>query len=84
MLGLYFPKHNPLAWSSVPCAYETQQYKYLTEPRRVSVGQTLYFNTVSAGVDACRHYSFAASFGKMVFILIMLMGVRQSCSVLTE
>ncbi|KAK2148614.1 hypothetical protein LSH36_489g02017 [Paralvinella palmiformis] len=62
VLGLYFPKHNPLAWSSVPCAYETQQYKFLINPRRVSVGQTLYFNTVSSGVNACRHYSFAASF----------------------
>ena len=64
VLGLYFPKRNPLAWSQVPCAYETQEYKIRANVRRrPMVGQTLYFNNAPPGEGACRHYSFAASFG---------------------
>ena len=64
VLGLYFPKSNPLSWSAVPCAYPEQQYQYSTPPRTVVTGVTLQVRRAVTGTGLCRHYSFIAMLGK--------------------
>ena len=64
VLGLYFEKENPIAWSSVPCAYEQQRYKYLHNPAGMLDGQTHHFHTAEVGDTACRQYSFTAVLGE--------------------
>ena len=64
ILGLYFPKYNPFAWDSVPCAYQSQRYRYIDDPIDVAVGTTKQFLAAPGGWDACRQYSFQALFGE--------------------
>ena len=73
VIGLYFPKQHPIAWSSVPCAYEQQQYKILHNPVKVDVGQPHLFYTALPGEIACRHYSFTAVLGELFLCLYSLM-----------
>lgn len=66
VLGLYFPLYNPIAWSSVPCATEKQNYLFaLNTTADLSVGTAVRFSSASAndappGQSLCRHYSFTA------------------------
>ena len=65
VLGLYFPKQNPIGWSSVPCAGSGQTYRYLNGPTGVMVGKTFTFSQALLGDEsACRHYAFTSIFGK--------------------
>ena len=66
VLGLYFPKYNPVAWSTVPCAYEMQRYRYIESPSTLDKGMAKQFNAASDRWDACRQYSFKAVFGKII------------------
>ena len=68
VLGLYFPNKNPLAYSSVPCAYNQQHYNYISKPKDFHVGYTLRFNKAPPGEHACRHYSFTAMFGTYILL----------------
>jgi len=68
VLGLYFPKFNPIAWSSVPCAFEQQRHLHaaFNTTSDLSVGVSVRFNQAPADRNACRHYSFTAVLGKRV------------------
>ena len=70
VLGLYFPKQHPIAWSSVPCAYEQQQYKLLQNPDGVELGKPQSFHMSLPGESACRHYSFTAILGTVVILFL--------------
>ena len=64
VLGLYFPKQNPIGWSSVPCAGASQTYRWLSKPNHVVLGKTFTFGHAVLGDEAaCRQYSFTAVFG---------------------
>ena len=64
VLGLYYHQLNPLAWSSVPCAYPAQRHLYRHQPDRWGPGVTLSFQRAAARTHACRHYSFTAVLGE--------------------
>ena len=65
VLGLYFPKQNPIAWSSVPCATQDQFFRFLSNPpRHMRTGKTYKFQSSLDDETACRHYSFTAILGR--------------------
>ncbi len=64
ILGLYFPKKNPIAWSQVPCSSLEQQYLYVENPPDIQVGQTITFSEPKDPNQGCRHYSFTAILGE--------------------
>ena len=63
VLGMYFPRYNPIAWSSVPCAFDMQRFRYIEYPADVEKGLAKQFNAANDDWDACRQYSFKAIFG---------------------
>ncbi len=74
VLGLYFPKQNPIGWSSVPCAGDTQHYRILQRPKKgVQVGKAYTFKRPLADDQhKCRHYSFTAIYGKSTFVFFSM------------
>lgn len=64
VLGLQLAKFNPLAWSTVPCAYEQQRFKFFETRDPVKVGSTANFTSAPPGDTACRQYSFTAILSK--------------------
>lgn len=75
VLGLHHPRFNPVGWSAVPCAVvDRQGYRVAVASASgpAVVGRPVHFR--SAPVDdpaPCRHYSFAAVFGTLMFLLEM-------------
>jgi len=68
VLGFYHPRFNPVGWSAVPCAAVDRQAYRVALPSTAApadVGRTVHFQPASVDEPApCRHYSFAAVFGK--------------------
>lgn len=69
VLGLQLAKFNPLAWSTVPCAYEQQRFKFFETRDPVKVGSTVNFTSAPPGDTACRQYSFTAVLSKYSTLL---------------
>ena len=65
LIGLYFPKKNPIAYSVVPCSSLEQQYLYLENPSiDIEVDRTYTFRKPQNPSEGCRHYSFSAILGR--------------------
>lgn len=64
VLGLFFPKYNPIGWSAVPCVTPLQRHRFVETPDEVVVGKTFHFKTSTSTIDACRQYSLKALFGE--------------------
>lgn len=80
VLGFYFPDKNPLAWSTVPCAFDIQAHRYINNPTGVSVGGTLEFDMAHfLQTGACRHYSLTAVFGRCRFYKLKI-GISSALS----
>lgn len=67
IIGLYFPKFNPIGWSSVPCSDDQlQRHRFHRNPNRKNMhpGVELPFTSATEGDGApCRSYSVMAFFG---------------------
>lgn len=67
VLGLYYKVHNPLPYSTTPCALAEQHLKRITTTHRdLHVNSTYSFNSVGSGNMACRQYSFTAKLGQAI------------------
>ena len=69
VIGFYFPQHNPIGWTSVPCATNRQKYLLLEAPATLAVNKIYTFTSASGLAQpdnkfACRKYSFKALLGK--------------------
>ena len=79
ILGLYFRKKNPIAWSMVPCSSLEQQYLYIDNPADIKVGRTYTFRKPKNPYQGCRHYSFSAVLGKFPGFRFALHKIQLNC-----
>ena len=58
ILGLYFPKYNPIPWSSVQCANGNDHLFKYNPTRLLASGGTITFDQPARDWKPCRQYSF--------------------------
>ena len=66
VIGLYFPKSNPVGWSTVPCSlHPFQQHRFKQPYIPPSLGDEVQFEAPRSPAlrDACRTYSVKVHFG---------------------
>lgn len=81
VIGIYYPQKNPLAWSSVPCAYTEQRHLYIESPNRWDVGATLQFHRAAPSRLACRHYSVQVVLGERLIPFCVCRGLKRCLTI---
>ena len=65
VIGFYFPTHNPIPYSVVPCASREQFVGVVLHPSAPpTAGATHTFSVLTQTPHRCRHYSINAQLGE--------------------
>ena len=73
VIGFYFRTHNPIPYSSVPCARSEQFVHVISRPSyQLTIGDTHTFSVVPNTRHLCRHYSINAILGKYSVIVMAM------------
>ena len=54
--GLYFPKYNPVPWTTVSCK-EGREHKFVYNPKNLAIDKQYKFETATLDWKPCRIYS---------------------------
>ena len=74
VLGIYFPKFNPVGWSSVPCSqhpFQPHRFHHPSSTKKpLKQGVELSFSSLSpVSKSSCRLYSVMAHFGECIEVV---------------
>ena len=60
VIGLYFPKYNPVPWSPTTCTGQNA-HVFRRNPKNLQVGVEYKFSEAPKDWNPCRHYSINAT-----------------------
>ncbi|ELT93557.1 hypothetical protein CAPTEDRAFT_200978 [Capitella teleta] len=73
VLGLHFPRFNPIPWSPVPCDRNNEHFFKYNPSRLLAMKGTIVFDRPAHDWMPCRNYSFNASImttrGQLMFMI---------------